>query len=231
MEPKVNYTEKEYRTFMRQMGFRVPRKTGVPPWVVVVLSGALCTSLVVSTARYSALSKEYAELEEKCVQAQNAAEENYSDYKRTKQEYNSLLEEKNKLQEEYDVEVSTSEWISDQFYTLLHYCTGENPNKSSATDNFMKYLEISDKVSQGIYATTVTNTVSSVLPVTETTKKTFRIGSTQQDVIDAMGMPDDVEVWDYLCIEWYYGTSMVEFNYKTGLVQGWETGNTKLPLG
>ena len=96
----------------------------------------------------------------------------------------------------------------------------------------MKYLEISDKVSQGIYATTVTNTVSSVLPVTETTKKTFRIGSTQQDVIDAMGMPDDVEVWEGLgCTNWYYGTSMVEFKNSTGLVRAWETGNVELPLG
>lgn len=119
MEPKVNYTEKEYRTFMRQMGFRIPRKAGVPPWVVVALSGALCVSLIVSTVRYSDLSEECAELKEKCVQAQNAAEENYNDYKRLKQEYDAILEEYDTIADKYDSLVDDYDTLDESHASLL----------------------------------------------------------------------------------------------------------------
>jgi hypothetical protein len=79
-----------------------------------------------------------------------------------------------------------------------------------------------------------TNTVYLTSPIetAQKEKKTIGFGSTQQDVIDAMGMPDDVEVWEGLgYTEWFYGTSVVEFKNSTGLVRGWKTGNTELPLG
>jgi hypothetical protein len=81
-------------------------------------------------------------------------------------------------------------------------------------------------------ATTNTVYLTSPIETVQKEKKTIGFGSTQQDVIDAMGMPDNVEVWEGLgCTNWYYGTSMVEFKNSTGLVRAWETGNVELPLG
>lgn len=246
MEPKVNYTEKEYRTFMRQMGFRLPKKAGVSPWVVVVLSSALCATLVVSTVRYFALAGDYAELEEKCVQAQNAAEENYSDYQITKQKYEKLQTDYNTLSIEYNnyytqtsqKQSSTYELLSakteasiykDRFITLLHYCTGENPSTLSESEQYSAFNKFEKRVNLGIFAIDPNES----FPVTPE-KKTFGLGSTKQQVTDAMGMPDEIKDYSYLdpfdYYEWFYGTSIVEFG-GDGLVRGWKTGNVELPLG
>ncbi len=124
---------------MKHMGFRPPRKAGIPPWVVVVLSGALCASLVVGTVRYSALAGEYAELEEKCVQAQNAAEENYSDYKRIEQQYSTLADEYESLADKYDYLIEDYDALKESYVSLMadYLVTKANVSTASSTNYFV----------------------------------------------------------------------------------------------
>lgn len=233
----------DYSNFMNYMGFTVPAKKQHSNLLHIVIYSILAIIIVLLVVFVIYLQNENSTQDSKIIalntelsqiyNQQQTLTENISKLENTVSDKNEKISKLNAEISDYKSELQSTENQLDNLYEIITPIAKEFSPETFEELNVFAHQYMAVDILEIILKKIEAKETIFAKDIIYATQKTFWIGSTKQQVREAMGAPDRIETTDHYSTtqlnhsEWYYGTSRIDFN-GYGIVIGYEVGNRKL---